>query len=38
MFEHDHSAARGEMASRNVNGGVISGHCGGEISGHLCWR
>ena len=21
-----------------VNGGVISGHCGGEISGHLCWR
>jgi hypothetical protein len=21
-----------------VNGGVISGRCGGEISGHLCWR
>jgi DNA invertase Pin-like site-specific DNA recombinase len=29
-------AAEGRKAA--VNGGVISGHCGGEISGHLCWR
>ncbi len=26
----------GDPAAASVNGGVISGHRGGEISGHLC--